>query len=168
MIMTGLHQDFRCAVRQLQKNPGFATVVVLTLAVGIVANSAISSVIDAVLLRPLSYRNPEQPLILTVEQDSDIQGEDGGIHKDFSAWKSQGRAFEDIAVYYRNSGWSRVTLNSDLTKFMTSLLFSVTSTDPVARGSGASRRLLPRASRGKTGSHGRCGMSNCLVLSKIS
>jgi hypothetical protein len=159
MIMTGLHQDFRCAVRQLQKNPGFATVVVLTLAVGIAANSAISSVIDAVLLRPLSYRHPEQPLILTVEQDSDIQGEDGGIlYKDFSAWKSQGRAFEDIAVYYRNSGWSRVTLNSDLTKFMTSLLFGVTATDPVARGGGASRQLLPRASRGKTGSHGRAAV----------
>jgi predicted permease len=113
MIMTGYLQDFRCAVRQLQRSPGFASVVVLTLAVGIGANSAIFSVIEAVLLRPLSYRNPEQLLILTDAQDSDIQGEDGGIlYKDFSAWKSQGQAFEDFAVYYRNSGWSRVTLTN--------------------------------------------------------
>ncbi len=111
--MSGLLQDFCYAVRQLHRSTGFAVVVVLTLAVGIGANSAIFSVIEAVLLRPLSYRNPEQLLILTDAQDSDIQGEDGGIlYKDFSAWKAQGRAFEDIAVFYRNSGWSRVTLTN--------------------------------------------------------
>src|SRR6266851_4691191 len=111
--MSGLLQDFCYAVRQLHRSTGFAVVVVLTLAVGIGANSAIFSVIEAVFLSSLSYRNPEQLLVLTDAQDSDIQGEDGGLrYKDFSAWKAQGRTFEDIAVFYRNSGWSRVTLTN--------------------------------------------------------
>ncbi len=109
--MAGFIQDLRLAVRQLRRSPGFAMLVVPILAVGIGANSAIFSVIEAVLLRPLPYRDPVQLVVLSDAQDADLQGEDGGIlYKDFSAWKSQSQSFEDVGVYYRDSGWSRVTL----------------------------------------------------------
>src|SRR6201994_183595 len=55
-----LMQDLRFAVRQMAKKPGFCAVVILTMALGIGANAAIFSVLDAVLLRPLPYNNPDR------------------------------------------------------------------------------------------------------------
>ena len=65
MALDNLHRDLRSAVRNLVRAPGFALITVLTLALGIGANTAIFSVVHAVILKPLGYPDPEQLLFVT-------------------------------------------------------------------------------------------------------
>jgi putative ABC transport system permease protein len=95
--MTNLWQDLRFGARQLAKNPGFTVVAVLTLALGIGASTSIFSVVDAVLLRPLPYRNPEQ-IVRVWEQAPD--GHTMNLaDPNFDDFQSQSNTFASLAVY---------------------------------------------------------------------
>jgi putative ABC transport system permease protein len=96
-FLESLFQDLRFALRMLRKSPGFSSVAVLTLALGIGANTAIFSVVYAVLLRPLPYRNPGQ--LVTMFESNLQKGikEAGCSYVDFTAWQEQSGAFSFIA-----------------------------------------------------------------------
>ena len=101
-LFESLVQDARCGMRMLRKNPGFTLVAVLTLALGIGANTAIFSVIEAVILRPLPYKDAVHLALLADSQDP----ENGAFpFEEIEAFRSQSRTFQDIAVYYRDSGF---------------------------------------------------------------
>ena len=97
--MTGLGQDLRYAFRGLRRNPGFTVVAVLTLALGIGANTAVFSVLNAVLLRPLPFRAPEQLAMLFSEIPTQGLREGRSSFGDIDEWRTQSKTFADMAVF---------------------------------------------------------------------
>src|ERR1051325_4761769 len=80
----------------LRKNPGFTAVAVLTLALGIGANTAVFSLINATLLRPFPYENPEQLIIL--QERNAGGGLQDASYLNFADWRSQSASFESMAA----------------------------------------------------------------------
>jgi putative ABC transport system permease protein len=93
-----LGQDVRYGLRQLRRNPGFTTVAVLTLALGIGANAAIFSVVNAVLLRPLPFAAPHQ-LVSIVSTRLRGNVADNASYPDFADWRAQNHVFSQMAAY---------------------------------------------------------------------
>lgn len=96
--MQNLVDDFRYAFRQLRKNPGFTAVAVLTLALGLGANSAIFSVVDAVLLRPLPYHVPSR-LVVVKPTEPGRRDDIGVSYPTFLDWRSQSQVFDGLSVF---------------------------------------------------------------------
>ncbi|HEY6250508.1 MAG TPA: ABC transporter permease [Candidatus Angelobacter sp.] len=100
--MNSLLQDLRYGSRMLRKSLGFTAVAVLTLALGIGANTAIFSIVNAVLLRPLPFPQPDRLMFLTeMAQRSNGTLAEGAIsYPDFFDWRSQNRVFSNLACYH--------------------------------------------------------------------
>ncbi|MBV9886281.1 MAG: ABC transporter permease [Acidobacteria bacterium] len=130
--------DLRYAVRTLLKNRGFSAIAIFILALGISANAAVFSVLHAVLLRPLPYRDPGRLAMfwVTDSQQGAWAISDGSTsYRDFLEWKREAKAFEDMAIFYKR-GWSVLTLTADVEPqkiqgaFVSSNLFSLLGGEP--------------------------------------
>ena len=98
--MQALAQDLRYAFRNLRQAPGFAAVVILTLALGIGANSAIFSVVNGVVLKPLEYREPDNLLFITSNFPGESYGEQFWMSApEYFQYRERSTSFADMGVY---------------------------------------------------------------------
>jgi len=145
--------DIRLGVRTLRKNPGFTTVVVLTLALGIGANTAIFSVINSVLLRPLPYHDPDS-LVMVWENNSQHPNPHNTVSPpNFLDWQTRSTVFSSMAyiVDVRNN----LTGNGDpeevVVQAVSANFFSVLGVNPLL-------------GTGFTPENGQAGHDNVVIL----
>jgi predicted permease len=101
--MTILSQDLGYAVRVLLKSPGFAAVAILTLALGIGANTALFSIVDGVLLNPLPYPHSEQLVAVSEKRPGDDKSPP--VYLNFLDWRRETQTFASMAIY-RNKDYN--------------------------------------------------------------
>lgn len=131
--LMSLWQDIRLSARSLLRSPGFTTVAVLCLAVGIAATASIFTVVRGSLIRPLPYRDANRLVsIYTAMPERQARGVNISWH-DYHAWRTMNRTFEDVGAWT----WSTITLSSDdeaervESALVTANLFSVLGVNPV-------------------------------------
>lgn len=95
-------RDLRYALRQLRKSPGYSLTVLAMLALGIGANTAVFSVVDAVMLRPLPYVQPQR-LMAVDASDRGTTHAYNASYPDFFDWRTRNRSFEHLVSYHDNS-----------------------------------------------------------------
>ncbi len=101
--MTVLSQDLPYAVRILLKSPGFAVIAILTLALGIGANTALFSIVNGVLLNPLPYPHSEQLVAVSEKRPGDDKSPP--VYLNFLDWRRETRTFASMAIY-RNKDYN--------------------------------------------------------------
>ena len=133
--MYQIWQDLKYAGRMLRNNPGFTVVAVLTLALGIGANTAVFSVVESVLLRPLPYKNP-QTLAEVWNTYFPTRPQIGLSGADFENWRQQGRSFLEMAAYRFVGQGFNLTREGEPERleatYATSNLFSLLGVRPAA------------------------------------
>jgi len=100
VIMTGIFRDLSFAFRSFLKKPGFVLLAILALSAGIGINTAIFSVVHAVLIQPLPYKDPDKILIMW---ESSPQMETSVSYPNFQDWKAQNKVFDSMAAFRRDS-----------------------------------------------------------------
>ena len=105
--MNTLFQDLQYGLRMLLKHPGVTAIALITLALGIGANTAIFSVVNAVLLNPLPYREPDR--LVSIWENVPTHGRWRAAPANFFDWKKQNTVFEDVVAY----GAGAVTVTGD-------------------------------------------------------
>src|SRR5215467_2639645 len=102
--MSNLLQDLRFAIRQLRKSPGFALTTILTLALGIGATTAMFSLINSVLLRPLPFPDPDRLMMIAPLEQSPLNTAPTSVsYPDFFDYRSRQHSFDAIASYHRET-----------------------------------------------------------------
>jgi putative ABC transport system permease protein len=97
-----LLRDLRFAARGLRRSPAFTTVVVLTLALGIGVNTAMFSVVNAVLLRPLPYRDARRLTLVWTDDTRRGLHQEGSAYRTVLDWRHANRTFDDVAYFSTN------------------------------------------------------------------
>ena len=149
-------QDMRYGLRGLRKNPGFTAVAVVTLALGIGANTAIFSVVDRVLLRPLPFQDPSS-LVWATERFAFNHGASLVISPDFIAWRDHNQVFEQIGAFGGGVGANLTGIDEPAHVSVTNIsagLFSLLGVQPLT-----GRTFLP--------AEGKQGQDHVALLNEI-
>jgi len=97
-------QDLKYGLRMIVKNPVFSAVVIITLALGIGANTAIYTVVEAVLLEPLPFDNPNELTLLWTHNDAENQDKYMVSPMDFDDWRTMNSTFQSMAAFWPTTG----------------------------------------------------------------
>jgi putative ABC transport system permease protein len=154
--MESLVQDIRYGFRMLRKSPGFTAIAVLTLAMGIGASTAIFSVVDTVLLRPLPYQQPDK-LVIVSETLPGMSTEEIGVSAaEYEDYRDRNRSFSQVAAY-ESAGFNLTGVGQP------SRVNAASLSDSVFPLLGVS----PELGRGFTREENGYGSSNVVVLSHV-
>src|SRR5437773_5676074 len=151
--MKTLWEDMRYSVRSLRKRLGFSSIVILTLAIGICANTTIFSVVNAVLLRALPYPHPERLLVLSQQS---MEGEMAVSFPDYLDWRAQQSSYEDLAARLPAGGVITGPGEPErvIGRFVTASFFSTLGVQPAQGRSFTAAEDQPGANRVIILSHG--------------
>lgn len=159
--MAALLQDIRYGLRMLGRSPGFTAVIVITLALGIGANTALFSVVDAVLLKPLPYQQPGQLVAVKVDMPGANLSDLGMSQPELEDFQKNSGVFENISAVWPISANitgrekpERVEANAVSTNFFT--LLGVKPALGRVFNAGDSRKDSPRAQSSATACGTRC------------
>ena len=139
-----MFQDLRFGLRILRKNPGFTVIAVLTMALGIGANTAIFSIVNAVLLRPLPFKDSAR-LVTVWESNaakSQSHGAVGGAN--FTDWKNQNQVFDPLTAYF---SWNYNLTGEGEPQRLTAALVSASFFQMLGADAALGRVLLPEDDR---------------------